>query len=110
MENRFQKLHSYYTYTKRNIESEGAIMTIYTKRTHCVCCGKKLKRRYTTTSSNNEAAMAAVAKEWPMGGVWSVWDGKTYFAYNGLFHSLRCALEFATGAYNAGYRKRKRIK
>ncbi len=85
-------------------------MTITTKRTHCVCCGKKLKRHYTITHSDNEVAMAAAVIERPLGGTWSVWDGETYRAYQGLFDTLRCALEFATGAYKAGYRKRNRAK
>ena len=85
-------------------------MTIYTKRTHCVCCGKKLKRKYETTRSDNEAKMAHTSKYKDYSGSWDIWDGETYCAYEGLFDTLRCAAKFADGAYKAGYRRRKRTK
>ena len=82
-----------------------------TKKDRCVNCGKKLKRKYERTYSNNEATMAHTSRHRGYDvDSWDIWDGETYWAYEGLFDTLRCAAEFAAGAYKAGYRRRKRIK
>lgn len=84
------------------------IMYNNTKRTHCVNCGKKFKRQYERTYSDNVAAMAKATKDRTIGGGWIVWDGETYQARAGLFCTLSCSLTFAEGAYNAGYKRRKK--
>jgi len=82
-----------------------------TKKDRCVNCGKKLKRKYERTYSNNEAKMAHTSRHRGYDvDSWDIWDGETYWAYEGLFDTLRCAAEFAAGAYKAGYRRRNRIK
>ncbi len=82
-----------------------------TKKDRCVNCGKKLKRKYERTYSNNEAKMAHTSRHRGYDvDSWDIWDGETYWAYEGLFDTLRCAAEFAAGAYKAGYRRRKRTK
>ena len=80
------------------------------KKDRCVNCGKKLKRKYETTFSDNAAKMAHTSKYKDYSKSWDIWDGKTYWAYEGLFDTLRCAANFAAGAYKAGYRRRKRTK
>lgn len=67
-------------------------------RPRCVACGKAFRPRSRDVCER---------RPYPGGGFQTVtvarhfsgWD-----AYNGLFHTMRCALGFATAAHAAGYR------
>jgi hypothetical protein len=65
------------------------------QRPRCPGCGTPLKP-YIRRHYDNGIGKEATGQEW---------EG-TYTSYHGLWHSLRCALRFATQAYKAGYRRK----
>jgi len=73
-----------------------------TKNTHCIHCGKKLKRHYKTTYDANEAKSAHFSKPFIGDSSWKVWDGKTYWAYEGLFDTLTCGAAYGARVFNSG--------
>lgn len=72
-------------------------------RPRCAWCGRKLAPRLELFWNGQKSAGASLA----IGArvtrrVWLGWS-----AYEGVFHSMRCALRFAGASYRGGYRRSK---
>lgn len=67
-------------------------------RPRCAWCGQRLKPRI-----NNIEKKVGDTIHFRTEISRRVFAG--YEAYDGLFHSLRCALDFATAAHKVGYRR-----